>query len=226
MGEEDAERHDCAALRCPLEAACTNVRRLLRRPIAEEAKRQRERSAVGRIAELAARPPGDKCEHPSAEAWPEGDPPVAAENRRPAFIHFRVVASWLRHCHFGAMVSANMRRILVGMAAVAANLGWLQLAPAFGFPVTAPAGMLDRMLGATREAGPAGWVLLLLGQAAFAALFLLLVERQTRGQGVSVALAVAAWLFSGAVLMPLIGFIQGTPAPSAAATDPMQANFF
>ena len=124
------------------------------------------------------------------------------------------------------MVSANMRRILVGMAAVAANLGWLQLAPAFGFPVTAPAGMLDRMLGATREAGPAGWVLLLLGQAAFAALFLLLVERQTRGQVVSVALAVAAWLFSGAALMPLIGFIQGTPAPSAAATDPMQANFF
>src|SRR5256885_1584932 len=79
------------------------------------------------------------------------------------------------------MVSANMRRILVGIAAVAANLGWLQLAPAFGFPVTAPAGMLDRMLGATREAGPAGWVLLLLGQAAFAALFLLLVEPRRRG---------------------------------------------
>ena len=32
-------------------------------------------------------------------------------------------------------------------------LGWLQLAPAVGFPVTAPAGMLDRVFGAGREAG-------------------------------------------------------------------------
>jgi hypothetical protein len=122
------------------------------------------------------------------------------------------------------MVSANLRRLLVGAAAIAANLGWLQLAPAFGFPVTAPAGMLDRMLGATREAGPAGWALLLLGQAVFAALFLLLVERQSRGRVASVALAVSAWFISGAVLMPLIGLIQGSaPAGTAAA---MQANFF
>ena len=109
---------------------------------------------------------------------------------------------------------------------MAASLGWLQLAPAFGYPVTAPAGMLDRMFGAGREAGPAGWALLLVGEAAFAAVFFLVVERQTRGVVASLACAVGAWLISGAVLMPLIGLIQGTPAPGAAANDPMRANFF
>src|SRR5437867_895023 len=226
MDEHDAERHDCAALRCPLEAARTNVRRLLRRPIAKEAKRQRERSAVGRIAELAARPSGDKCEHPSAEAWPEGDAPVAAKDRRPAFVHLRVVASCLRHCHFGAMVSANLRRLLVGVTAISANLGWLQLAPAFGYPVTAPAGMLDRIFGATREAGLVGWALLLLGQAVIAALMFLVVERQTRVALTSLAFAVGAWFISGAVLMPLIGLVQSAPAPGALPSDPMRANFF
>jgi hypothetical protein len=122
------------------------------------------------------------------------------------------------------MVSANMRRLLVGATAIAANLGWLQLAPAFGFPVTAPAGMLDLLLGASREAGPAGWALLLLGQAAFAVVFLILVERRRRVWLTSLGLAVGAWLISGAILMPLIGLIQGTaPAGTAAA---MQANFF
>jgi hypothetical protein len=120
------------------------------------------------------------------------------------------------------MVSANVRRLLVGMAAVAASLGWLQLAPAFGFPVTAPAGMLDRMLGAGRESGATGWALLLLGEAAFVAVFYLVVERRRRGAAAALACAVGAWLFSGAVLMPLIGLIQGTPAPN----DPMRASFF
>jgi len=123
------------------------------------------------------------------------------------------------------MVSANMRRLLVGAAAIAVNLGWLQLAPAFGFPVTAPAGMLDRILGPTREAGSAGWVLLLLGQAAIAALAFVVVERQTRRRLASLAFAVAAWLFSGAVLMPLVALAQGIAAP-VAPTDPMRVEFF
>jgi hypothetical protein len=124
------------------------------------------------------------------------------------------------------MVSANMRRLLVGVTAITANLGWLQLAPAFGYPVTAPAGMLDRIFGATREAGLAGWALLLLGQAAIAALMLLVVERQTRVALTSLAFAIGAWFISGAVLMPLIGLVQGAPAPGALPSDPMRANFF
>jgi hypothetical protein len=122
------------------------------------------------------------------------------------------------------MVSANIRRALVGMAAIASNLGWLQLAPAFGFPVTAPAGMLDRMFGANREAGPLGWVLLLAGQAMFAALAFLIVERRWRTAVASLAFAIGAWLISGAVLMPLIGIIQG--AGPVDANDAMRANLF
>jgi hypothetical protein len=118
-----------------------------------------------------------------------------------------------------------MRRLLGGVAAIAANLGWLQLAPAFGYPVTAPAGMLDRMLGASREAGPAGWALLLLSQGLFAALMFVVVERRTRVALASLAFTVGAWFISGAVLMPLIGLIQGAPAPGALPTDPMP-NFF
>ena len=117
-----------------------------------------------------------------------------------------------------------MRRLLVGMAAVAANLGWLQMAPAFGYPVTAPAGMLDRTLGASREAGPAGWALLLLGQAVFAVLAFVFVERQTRRGLASLAFAIGAWLVSGAVLMPLVGLIQG--AAPVDPNDAMRANFF
>jgi hypothetical protein len=109
-----------------------------------------------------------------------------------------------------------MRRVLVGTAAVVISLGWLQLAPAFGFPVTAPAAMLDRTLGAHREAGPAGWALLLMGEAVLVAAYFLVVEPRTRGMVAPFAYALGAWLLAGAVLMPVIGLIQGVPP----ANDP------
>lgn len=105
-------------------------------------------------------------------------------------------------------------------------LGWLQLAPALGFPVTAPAGMLDRVFGATREAGPTGWALLLLGDLVFVAFYFAVLERRATSPIAPIAFAIAAWLVSGAVVMPLVGLLQGTPAPSATADDPMRANFF
>jgi hypothetical protein len=119
-----------------------------------------------------------------------------------------------------------MRRVLVGTAAVVASLGWLQLAPAFGFPVTAPAAMLDRMLGSHREAGPAGWALLLLGEAVLVAGYFLLVEPRTHGVVAPIAYALGAWLVSGAVVMPVIGLIQGAPPAGDAVNDPMRATFF
>src|ERR1700674_1153595 len=109
------------------------------------------------------------------------------------------------------MVSLVIRRILVGLAAIAVSLGWLQLAPAFGFPVTAPAAMLDRVLGPHREAGLAGWALLLVGELAFTAGYFLIVEGRTHGAAAPFAYAVGAWLLTGAVLMPLIGLLQGSP---------------
>jgi hypothetical protein len=122
------------------------------------------------------------------------------------------------------MVSLAMRRVLVGLTAIAVALGWLQLAPAFGFPVTAPAAMLDRMLGARREAGLAGWVLLLLGELAFVAGYFLLVEGRTRRAVAPFAYAVGAWLLTGAVLMPLVGLLQS--APLAGDAPAMRASFF
>ena len=119
-----------------------------------------------------------------------------------------------------------MRRVLVGTAAVATSLGWLQLAPAFGFPVTAPAAMLDRMLGAHREAGPAGWALLLAGEAVLVAGYVMVVEARTRGVVAPIAYALGAWLLSGAVLMPVIALIQGAPPAGDTANDPMHATFF
>lgn len=124
------------------------------------------------------------------------------------------------------MVLADARRPLVGTTAVVAMLGWLQLAPAFGFPVTAPAGMLDRIFGATREAGPLGWALLLIVLAAFVAAYFLVVERRTQARLAPFAFAVAAWLVSGALLMTAVGVVQGAPAPGAIAADPMQGTFF
>ena len=119
-----------------------------------------------------------------------------------------------------------MRPVLTGAAAIATSLGWLQLAPALGAPVTAPAGMLDRLLGADREAGLVGWVLLLLGEVALVAVYFLVVERRARALLGPIAFALGAWLIAGAVVMPLVGNAQGSPPPGAAANDPMRANFF
>jgi hypothetical protein len=122
------------------------------------------------------------------------------------------------------MVSLAMRRVLVGLTAVAVALGWLQLAPAFGFPETASAAMLDRMLGAHRDAGLTGWAILIAGELAIAAGYFLFVDGRTRGAVAPFAYAIGAWLFTGAVLMPVIGLIQGAaPVGDAPA---MHATFF
>lgn len=115
-----------------------------------------------------------------------------------------------------------MRRPLTGVAAAAAMLGWLQLAPAFGFPVLAPAAMLDRIFGTSREAGLVGLTLLWLGLAAVVALYFLVIEPRARGPIAAFATAIGAWLVSGAVVMPLVALLQGTTA----VTDPMHAEFF
>jgi mannose-6-phosphate isomerase-like protein (cupin superfamily) len=84
--------------------------------------------------------------------------------------------------------------------------------------------MFDRLLGAHREAGLAGWALLLVGELAVTAGYFLIVEGRTHGPVAPFAYAVGVWLVTGAVLMPLIGLLQGTPTVG----DPlaMHANFF
>ena len=68
LGEQDAEGDDGAALWRPLEAARADVRSLLRRPIAEQAKWECGRSTVRGVADLAARPAGKEGEDPPSKA--------------------------------------------------------------------------------------------------------------------------------------------------------------
>jgi quercetin dioxygenase-like cupin family protein len=119
------------------------------------------------------------------------------------------------------MVWAALRRTLVGTAAVAAALGWLQLSPAFGAPATAPAGMFDRLFGIDREAGLAGWALLLVGEALVVAFYFLFLERRASGPIAPIAFAIGAWVITGAVVMPLVGALQ-----PPLANDPMRVSFF
>jgi len=119
------------------------------------------------------------------------------------------------------MVSAAVRRTLIGTAAVAAALGWLQLSSAFGAPPTAPAGMFDRLFGVDREAGLAGWAFLLVGETLLVAFYFLFLERRGSGPIVPIAFATGAWVVSGAVVMPLVGALQ-----PPLANDPMRVSFF
>ena len=54
------------------------------------------------------------------------------------------------------------------------------------------------------------------------AVYFLVVEPRTRGVLAPIAYALGAWLLTGAILMPVIGLIQGSPP----AADPMRATFF
>ena len=120
------------------------------------------------------------------------------------------------------MVSVSLRRALISLTAVAAMLGWLQLAPAFGFPVVTLAGMLDRVFGPSREVGPVGWALLLVGLAVFVAFYFLIVEPRVHRPTAPIAFAIGAWLVSGAIVMPVVALLQG----AIPAGDPMRADFF
>lgn len=124
------------------------------------------------------------------------------------------------------MVAATVRRLFAGTSAVALLLGWLELSPAFGFPVTDAAAMIDRALGSRREEDLAGWLLLLVAVGAVAAIYLLLIGPRAHATWTGPVYGVAAWLAVGAVAMPLLAAVQGTPPAGETSADPMRASFF
>lgn len=124
------------------------------------------------------------------------------------------------------MVSRAVRQLFIGMTATGTLVGWLQLAPAFGFPVTDSQAMLDRAFGPHREEDWAGWLALLIVLGVFAAVYLLIVEPRRSEGWAGPAYGVAAWLLTGVVLMPLLAVIQGQPPTGDLANDPMRATFF
>ncbi len=126
----------------------------------------------------------------------------------------------------------SVGRVLGGVAAIAAWLGWLTVCAAFGFPTLAGAAMLNRLLVPREDPGFwLGWALLLIGLASAALLYLVAADRSRLRASIASGAIYGAicWLLAGAVLMPLLGLA----VPSAAATtpaalnppDPMQGSF-
>jgi hypothetical protein len=99
-------------------------------------------------------------------------------------------------------------------AAILTWFAWLALAPAFGFPETAPAAMFDWLL---RSSGW-GWLVLLGGELAVVGLYAFAVRRRLLGPGFVPALgfAVAVWLVVGVVVMPIMGALSASGAPADA----------
>jgi quercetin dioxygenase-like cupin family protein len=140
-----------------------------------------------------------------------------------------------------AVMRAPLRRaevvqLLGTVAAVVAWLGWFQIAPALGFPTIGPAAMLNRVFVPESEPGVwLGWVVLVLGLVALAALYSLATSRGwfRPGPVSGLLFGLAAWAIGGIVVMVVIGHISPpTPAPPAppgpplpATPDPMHATF-
>jgi len=104
------------------------------------------------------------------------------------------------------------------LGAVAAWIGWLELAPTLGFPRLSPAGMLNRILGMASDA-PLGWAVLIAGLAGLAAGFVLAAARGLSRPGLlsGATYGLVLWLLTGAILMPLMG--MWSPAVSAPSSD-------
>ncbi|HSP09801.1 MAG TPA: hypothetical protein VLU92_09435 [Candidatus Dormibacteraeota bacterium] len=116
-----------------------------------------------------------------------------------------------------------MERPLGAAAAVLTWLGWLTICPALGFPTLAPVAMVNRAIFANvQQAGrnPGywfGWVVVITGLLVAVAVFLIFdrigLMRARLLTGVFYGASV--WLFSGVVIMPLLGLVQpSTPLPA------------
>jgi hypothetical protein len=124
----------------------------------------------------------------------------------------------------------TMERLLGAAAAVLTWLGWLAICPALGFPSLGPAAMINRAFyGTIPEAGRqpgfwVGWVILIAALVGAVAVFFIFerVGLLRAGIRTGVIYGAAAWLFSGVVIMPLLGLIQHALLIPA-NLDPMQA---
>lgn len=125
-----------------------------------------------------------------------------------------------------------MERPFGAAAAVLTWLGWLTICPALGFPILATAPMINRaMFKRIPEAGHEpdfwlGWIILIAGLLGAVGLFFAL--ERVRLVCVSIRTGViygaAIWLFSGLVVMPLLGLIEpAIPVAANQLADPMQA---
>lgn len=110
------------------------------------------------------------------------------------------------------------------LGAVAVWIGWLELAPALGFPRVSPAGVVNGTLGMASDA-PLGWAVLIGGLAGLAAGFVVATAGGLSRPGLlsGATYGLVLWLLTGAILMPLMGmWSPAASAPSADAVTAMQ----
>jgi hypothetical protein len=129
-----------------------------------------------------------------------------------------------------------MEKPFGAVAAVLVWLGWLTICPALGFPILAPAAMINKVFFRwIPEAGHKpdfwiGWTILIVGLLGAVGLFFALERLRLVRASIrtGVIYGIAAWLVAGLVLMPLLGLAQ-PPAPVTAnvvgfqPADPMLA---
>jgi len=121
-------------------------------------------------------------------------------------------------------------RPLGAATAVLTWLGWLTICPALGFPVLGTAAMVNRAIFDPRDPNFwAGWVVLVTALVVAIAAFFILERAHLLRASIrsGVIYGAALWLFTGLVIMPLIGviekpFIIPSNFPGFQPTDQMQ----
>ena len=125
---------------------------------------------------------------------------------------------------------ATVERGLGALAAVITWLAWLDICPVLGFPSLGSAAMVNRAIFPINpEAGHnpdfwVGWVIVIVGLVVATAAFLVYEGSHLLATGVrmGVIYGVALWLFTGVVIMGLVGLIE-PPRRVPPNLDPMHA---
>lgn len=150
-------------------------------------------------------------------------------------IHWNDWPFWLDRPGSASHNHPDMVRALGATAAIVTWLGWLTICPALGFPTLGTAAMANRAIfGIIPEAGHnpdfwLGWVILVAGLVAAVAVFFILDRSRLLRASIraGVIYGTVLWLFSGIVIMPLIGLIappdSANPLLGVQPPDPMQA---
>ena len=126
---------------------------------------------------------------------------------------------------------AQMERLLGAVAAVFTWLAWLTICPALGFPTLGTAAMVNRAIfGKTDPNFWVGWVITIAALVVAVAAFFIFERAHLVRPNIRTGLiyGAALWLFSGVVIMPLLGITEtSTAIPANLAgsqpADPMQA---
>jgi hypothetical protein len=114
-----------------------------------------------------------------------------------------------------------MSAAFAGLAGVFAWVGWFAVSPALGLPSLGPAAMFNRVVAPRADSGYwLGWALLIVALAIAVFVYLAAVRAKLWRATIVTGLAygAACWLFAGAAVMPLLGFLDPFPVPAPPAT--------